>query len=65
MKNGFAEIIAKVKECGMKKIAVAAAQDDAVLEALEDEQLLDEVFAEFCHQYEDFENNQEAMELDD
>lgn len=34
MKNGFAEIIAKVKECGMKKIAVAAAQDDAVLEAV-------------------------------
>ncbi len=34
MKNGFAEIVAKVKECGMKKIAVAAAQDDAVLEAV-------------------------------
>ena len=39
--------------------------DDAVLEPLEDEQLLDEVFAEFCHQYEDFENSEEAMELDD
>ena len=39
--------------------------DDAVLEALEDEQLLDEVFAEFCHQYEDFENSQEAESLDD
>ena len=34
MKNGFAEIVAKVKECGKKKIAVAAAQDDAVLEAV-------------------------------
>jgi len=39
--------------------------DDAVLEALEDEQLLDEVFAEFCHQYEDFENSDEAEALDD
>ena len=34
MKNGFAEIVAKVKECGKKKIAVAAAQDSAVLEAV-------------------------------
>ena len=32
---------------------------------LEDEQLMDEVFAEFCHQYEDFENSEEAMMLDD
>ena len=39
--------------------------EDAVLEALEDEQLLDEVFAEFCHQYENFENSQEAESLDD
>ncbi|MBE5753371.1 MAG: DUF1292 domain-containing protein [Clostridiales bacterium] len=31
---------------------------------LEDEQLMDEVFAEFCHQYEDFENSEEAMMLD-
>ncbi len=31
---------------------------------LEDEQLLDEVFAEFCHQYEEFENSEEAMLLD-
>ncbi len=31
---------------------------------LEDEQLMDEVFAEFCHQYEDFENSEEAMQLD-
>jgi len=38
--------------------------DDAVLMPLEDEQLLDEVFAEFCHQYEDFEDSDEAMELD-
>ena len=26
--------------------------------------LLDEVFAEFCHQYEDFEDSDEAMSLD-
>ena len=38
--------------------------DNAVLEPLEDEQLLDEVFAEFCHQYEDFENSEEAEELE-
>ncbi len=31
---------------------------------LEDEQLLDEVFAEFCHQYEEFENSEEAAALD-
>ena len=38
--------------------------DDAMLVPLEDEQLLDEVFAEFCHQYEEYENSDEAMELD-
>ena len=38
--------------------------DDAVLEALEDEQLLDEVFAEFCHQYENFEDSQEAESME-
>jgi putative Holliday junction resolvase len=38
--------------------------DEAMLEPLEDEQLLDEVFAEFCHQYEDFENSEEAEELE-
>lgn len=36
MKQGFEEIIAKVKGCGMKKIAVAAAQDSAVLEAVKE-----------------------------
>ena len=39
--------------------------EDAVLQPIEDDQLLDEVFAEFCHQYEDFENADEAMELDE
>ena len=34
MKQGFNEVIAKVKSCGMKRIAVAAAQDSAVLEAV-------------------------------
>ncbi len=38
--------------------------EDAVLEPLDDEQLLDEVFAEFCHQYEEYENSDEAMQLD-
>lgn len=34
MSRGFDEVISKVKSCGMKKIAVAAAQDSAVLEAV-------------------------------
>ena len=38
--------------------------DDAVLVPLEDEQLLDEVFAEFCHQYEEYENSEDAMALE-
>ena len=38
--------------------------ENAMLEALEDEQLLDEVFAEFCHQYENFENSQEAEDME-
>ena len=39
--------------------------DDAVLLPLEDEALLDEVFAEFCHQYENFMNSDEAASLED
>ena len=38
--------------------------EDQVLLPLEDEQLMDEVFAEFCNQYEDFEDADEAMSLD-
>ena len=34
MKQGFDDVISKVKSCEMKKIAVAAAQDSAVLEAV-------------------------------
>ena len=38
--------------------------EDAVLEPIDDEQILDEVFAEFCHQYENFEDSDEAALLD-
>ena len=38
--------------------------EDQTLLPLEDEQLMDEVFAEFCHQYEEYENSDEAMQLD-
>jgi putative Holliday junction resolvase len=38
--------------------------DDKQLCVLDDEQLMDEVFAEFCRQYEDFEDADEAMRLD-
>lgn len=31
---------------------------------IEDEALLDEVFAEFCHQYEEYERSEEAKKLD-
>ena len=34
MKKGFDEIISKVNECEMKKVAVSVAQDSAVLEAV-------------------------------
>ena len=44
--------------------ALQGEEDDAVLMPLEDEQLLDEVFAEFCSQYEDFEDADEAESLD-
>ena len=38
--------------------------DEKRLAALDDEQLMDEVFAEFCHQYEQFEDSDEAAELE-
>ena len=38
--------------------------DEQELLPLEDEQLMDEVFAEFCNQYEQYENSDEAMKLD-
>ena len=39
-------------------------EDNETLLPLEDEQLMDEVFAEFCHQYEEFENSEDAMRLE-
>ncbi len=39
-------------------------EDDEELETIDDDALLDEVFAEFCNQYEDFEDADEAAELD-
>ena len=39
-------------------------EKEELLLPLDDEQLMDEVFAEFCHQYEDFEDADEAMELE-
>ena len=36
MKQGFDEIVAKVKECGKKVVAVSVAQDEAVLEAVKE-----------------------------
>ena len=39
-------------------------EETEMLLVLEDEQLMDEVFAEFCRQYEDFEDADEAARLD-
>ncbi len=39
-------------------------EENELLLPLEDEQLMDEVFAEFCHQYEDFEDADEALSLE-
>ena len=39
-------------------------EENGMLLPLEDEQLLDEVFAEFCNEYEKFEGSEEAMLLD-
>ncbi len=39
-------------------------EGEGLLYPLEDEQLLDEVFAEFCHQYEEFEGSDDAMRLE-
>jgi len=36
MKQRFDDIVSKVKECGMKRVSVAAAQDEAVLEAVKE-----------------------------
>ncbi len=39
-------------------------EEDGMLMPIEDDALLDEVFAEFCHIYENFEDNDEAASLD-
>ena len=39
-------------------------EQTSMLDPIEDEHLLDEVFAEFCHQYERSQDADEAMELD-
>ena len=39
-------------------------EEDEHLETIEDDTLLDEVFAEFCHQYEDSEDADEAAMLE-
>ena len=39
-------------------------EDDEQLEPIEDDTLLDEVFAEFCSQYDDFEDADEAASLE-
>ncbi len=39
--------------------------EEALLLPIEDESLLDEVFAEFCHQYEEYENSEDAYALED
>ena len=38
--------------------------EDQRLVPLEDETLMDEVFAEFCHQYEEYEDSDDAMGLE-
>ena len=43
---------------------IVGSEDDERLEPIEDDELLDEVFAEFCAQYEDFEDADEAAKLD-
>ena len=45
-------------------IIYALDEENGMLNPLEDEQLLDEVFAEFCKEYENFEDADEAMSLD-
>ena len=43
---------------------LAGSEEDERLEPIEDDEFLDEVFAEFCAQYEDFEDADEAAQLD-
>ena len=43
---------------------IVGEEDNESLETIDDDELLDEVFAEFCNQYEDFEDADEAAELE-
>lgn len=43
---------------------IVGEEDNESLEAIEDDEFLDEVFAEFCSQYDDFEDSDEAEALD-
>jgi putative Holliday junction resolvase len=38
--------------------------EDQLLQPMEDDQLMDEVFAEFCKEYEEYEDSDDAMKLD-
>ncbi len=44
--------------------ALVEGEEEGTLMPIEDDALLDEVFAEFCHIYEDFEDSDEAASLD-
>lgn len=45
-------------------IIFALDEENELLLPIEDAHLLDEVFAEFCHQYEEYENSDEAMDME-
>ncbi len=58
---------AEEDEDGSDEVAIyhlVGGENDEQLEPIEDEALLDEVFAEFCAQYEDFEDADEAASLE-
>ena len=44
--------------------ALEGEEEDMKLLPIEDEAPLDEVFAEFCHQYEQYEQSEDAQKLD-
>lgn len=60
----FAEPETEEEEDEIVIFSLEGEGDDARLFEIEDEALLDEVFAEFCAQYEQYENAQDAKKLD-
>ncbi len=65
--TGEPEEVSEDEEDEGEEIAIyhlVGGEDDEQLEVIEDDDLLDEVFAEFCNQYEDSEDADEAMSLD-